>query len=254
MADFWIKLYHEIIDDPKMATMPDRLWRRSIELMLLAGRYSKDKTGDLPETRQLAWAMRMSTDELQLDLDQLTLTGIIKRTPTGWNIVNFEKRQKAASDLERKQQERSRKQSQQYYEDVTGLSRNVTQSTENRLTEYREQRTDENIAEPEDIFDKTKRIIESLTGFPLSGDADIKSINKIIAMNPLEEDIKAGYEWYRDSTGKIVRYCSSLVGPIQTAMAKRIQKPKQKYAPPNKKTVPVMINNEVKLMEVEDES
>jgi len=27
MADYWIKLYHEIIDDPKMATMPDRLWR-----------------------------------------------------------------------------------------------------------------------------------------------------------------------------------------------------------------------------------
>lgn len=31
MANYWIKLYHEILDDPLMATMPDRLWRRTIE-------------------------------------------------------------------------------------------------------------------------------------------------------------------------------------------------------------------------------
>ena len=36
-AKFWIKLYHEILDDPKMGRMPDRLWRRTIELFLLAG-------------------------------------------------------------------------------------------------------------------------------------------------------------------------------------------------------------------------
>lgn len=247
MADYWIKLYHEIIDDPKMATMPDRLWRRSIELMLLAGRYSKDKTGDLPDTRQLAWALRMPTDELQLDLDQLTLTEIIKRTPTGWNIVNFEKRQRAASDLERKQQERSRKQSQKYYENVTDLSRNVTQSTEYRLTESEAE------TEGHDDFSKIQRIIEKTTGLLPTGDASIKAINEIVAMGAIEEDIRSGVDWII-SQGKTIKYYSSLVGPTKTAMTKRIQKPVQKIAQPNKKYIPIVVNGETQLMEVGNES
>ena len=71
MADYWIKLYHEILDDPKMATMPDRLWRRTVEVFLLAGKLSKDKSGVIPDTRQLAWLLRMDTNELQGDLEQL---------------------------------------------------------------------------------------------------------------------------------------------------------------------------------------
>ena len=31
---YWIKLYHEVLDDPKMALLPDRLWRRTIELFI----------------------------------------------------------------------------------------------------------------------------------------------------------------------------------------------------------------------------
>lgn len=36
-SKYWIKLYHEILDDHKMGRLPDRLWRRVIELILLAG-------------------------------------------------------------------------------------------------------------------------------------------------------------------------------------------------------------------------
>jgi hypothetical protein len=127
MADYWIKLYHEIIDDPKMATLPDRLWRRVIELFLLAGKLCPDKSGVLPDTRQLAWLLRVSTDELQTDMSQLAGTGIIKSIPNGWMIVNFEKRQQAASSTERVKQHRERKQKQQYYDNETDLKRNVTQ-------------------------------------------------------------------------------------------------------------------------------
>lgn len=31
MADYWLKLYIEILDDPKMATLPDRVWREKVE-------------------------------------------------------------------------------------------------------------------------------------------------------------------------------------------------------------------------------
>jgi len=27
-SPYWIKLYHEILNDPKMGRLPDRLWRR----------------------------------------------------------------------------------------------------------------------------------------------------------------------------------------------------------------------------------
>ena len=41
-SKYWIKLYHEVLDDPKMARLPDRLYRRCIEVFLLAG-----KSGDV---------------------------------------------------------------------------------------------------------------------------------------------------------------------------------------------------------------
>ena len=138
MADYWIKLYHEIIDDPKMATLPDRLWRRTIELFLLAGKLSANKSGELPDTQQLAWLLRLSPEMLQSDLAELSSTGIVRATPTGWIIANFEKRQKAVDSTERSKKFRERKQNEKYYGNETSLQRNVAQInrlTDNRLTE-----------------------------------------------------------------------------------------------------------------------
>jgi hypothetical protein len=130
MADYWMKLYMEILDDSKMATLPDRLWRRTIELFLLAKRYGKN--GELPEARQIAWMLRMDTDELSMDLQQIEATGIIQPIAGGWVVVNFAKRQASVSDAERKRQQRERDHKQRYYNpaDVTGASRGVTQSTD----------------------------------------------------------------------------------------------------------------------------
>jgi hypothetical protein len=129
MADYWAKIYIEIIDDPKMATMPDRLWRRTIELFLLAKKFNNG--GHLPDTKQLAWILRMTTDELDLDLKQISQTGIVKAESGGWFVVQFEKRQSASTSTERSQQFRKRTQANQYYDnDATQLQRNVAQSTE----------------------------------------------------------------------------------------------------------------------------
>jgi len=148
MADYWIKLYHEIIDDPKMATLPDRLWRRAIEIFLLAGKLCPDKSGELPDTRQLAWLLRMPTDDLQTDLIQLASTGILQATKTGWEVVNFSKRQSAVPGAERVKQHRERKQKQEYYEGVTDQKRNVTQK-QNRAESETESETEQSITETE---------------------------------------------------------------------------------------------------------
>jgi hypothetical protein len=52
---FWIKLYLEILDDPKMGQLPDGLWRSAIELFLLAGENGND--GLLQPVTDLAWRL-----------------------------------------------------------------------------------------------------------------------------------------------------------------------------------------------------
>ncbi len=128
---YWIKLYHEILDDPKMALLPDRLWRRVVELFLLAGKHGTD--GQLPDSRQLAWLLRMNPDELEMDLKQIETTGMIERLTNGWLVVNFAKRQAAIPGAERTQQHRKRAKQQQYYDDVTQVKQVVTQNQINRI-------------------------------------------------------------------------------------------------------------------------
>lgn len=139
---YWIKLWIEILDDPKMATLPDRLWRRTIELFLCAGRMGRN--GALPESSQIAWMLRTTTDDLELDLKQLALTGIIQRTETGWMVTKFANRQAAIPDAERQRQHRDTKKKQQYYDTVTNQSQNVTQSRaeENQIQSRAEADTD----------------------------------------------------------------------------------------------------------------
>ena len=58
---YWIKLYHEILDDPKMGRLPHALFRRAIEFFLMAGEYGRD--GGLPALADIAWRLR--ADEIE---------------------------------------------------------------------------------------------------------------------------------------------------------------------------------------------
>jgi hypothetical protein len=230
MADYWIKVYHEILDDPKMATMPDRLWRRTMEIFLLSGKLSKDKSGFLPETNQLAWLLRMSSDDLLMDLKQLESVGILERVGDGWLVVNFEKRQAAVSDAERKRQQREREQREQYYgnEKVPNLSRNVTQNTEyreqNTETESESERERARASDPKpkiDHFDLLQTEIESVIGLPQGSDA-VKAIQELVTIGAEACDIREAADWYR-SNGKTIHSARSLIGPVKTALMKRKQ-------------------------------
>ncbi len=129
-GNYWIKLYNEILDDPKMGTLPDRLYRRVIELFLIAGRTNKD--GEIPDTQSIAWLLRQPLAEIQQDLEQIAAIGIIKKTATGWIVTKFAERQSPISDVERKRHQRARDKNEEYYghEDVTQTSRNVRQITD----------------------------------------------------------------------------------------------------------------------------
>lgn len=113
VSDYWLKLYCEILDDPKMGCLSDHLWRRSVELMLAAKRLGKD--GLLPTAEQIAWMLRLSdVAQLQSDLEAIATTGIIRPEGEGWLIVNFASRQGPSTSSERKRAQRDRKRSMQY--------------------------------------------------------------------------------------------------------------------------------------------
>lgn len=107
-SKYWIKLYHEILDDPKMGRMPDNLWRRTIELFLLAG--EMDQNGLLSDIDDISWRLRQPVELLENELNQLIKLGILTKTPDNlWLVVNFAIRQAKVSDSERQQRSRDRR-------------------------------------------------------------------------------------------------------------------------------------------------
>lgn len=116
-ARYWIKLYIEILDDPKMGMLQPWLWQRAITFFLAAGEYNQE--GLLPPVEQLAWRLRTTIGDLIKSLGALSEVGITVETPDGWLVKNFTKRQEPSS-TERVRQYRERKQKQQYYGNANG--------------------------------------------------------------------------------------------------------------------------------------
>lgn len=114
-SKYWLKLYHEMLDDPKMGRLPDRLYRRTIELFLLAG--DMDAVGHLPPLADIAWRLRIPEDALLEDLRGLAEVGIVAEYESGWLVVNFAKRQAPVPGAERVARYRERQRDDQYYDD-----------------------------------------------------------------------------------------------------------------------------------------
>lgn len=104
----WIKLYCEILDDPKMGRMSEFVFARCIKLFLIAGREGKD--GMLPPVEDMLWTMRLDESKLLLTLHELEEVGVTSQDPVGnWYIVNFQKRQSLCDSTERVRAFRERK-------------------------------------------------------------------------------------------------------------------------------------------------
>jgi DnaD/phage-associated family protein len=102
----WIKLYTEILDDPKMGRLEDHRWRTAIEIFLLAGRTGKN--GELPTVDDMCWALRFDRQKLIEELSALSELGILQEAQPGiWAVTHFEKRQAPMSPNERQQRHRS---------------------------------------------------------------------------------------------------------------------------------------------------
>lgn len=112
-SKYWIKLYHEILDDPKMGKLPDRLYRRTIECFLLAGDF--DQGGFLPPLEDIAWRLHLDAEQLETDLIELQRIGLLDVIDGRWFVAKFAERQAADSNTERWQRWNERQRKGDYY-------------------------------------------------------------------------------------------------------------------------------------------
>ena len=96
-----------------MATMSDHLWRRTIELFLVAGKANAG--GNIPNTKEIAWYLRTNEEALLADLEAIASLGIISKTESGWVVNKFNIRQAASTSTERSRECRKKEKREQYY-------------------------------------------------------------------------------------------------------------------------------------------
>jgi hypothetical protein len=107
-SNYWIKLYDEMLDDPKMGMLSDSAYRRCIELFLLAGR-QQCRDGALPLVTEICWMLRVTSNQLQQDIEELTAAGILEVKDDQIIVKNFAKRQRALTPAEKQKRYRDRK-------------------------------------------------------------------------------------------------------------------------------------------------
>lgn len=193
-SKYWIKVYHEILDDPKMGRMPDRLWRRTIELFLIAG--EQDDKGNLPKLGDMAYRLRMSDEELQKDLDKLQELNIVHLDDGVYVVTKFAERQAPVSSAERMKRYRERQQEKKYYgddddteDDTQPVTPPVTKRSQIRKDKKREDmiRFDE-LKLSDDLFDDCMNIYKTLKGEFLPTYTFIDMVNNFKNNKVIAED------------------------------------------------------------------
>lgn len=114
-SKYWIKLYHEILDDPKMGMMPEILFARCIKLFLLAGDH--EQGGKLPTIPDIAWRLRIPEEEIESDLIELQRMGIAAQSSGVWQITKWKHRQRTMSSTERTQLWRANQKMREYQDE-----------------------------------------------------------------------------------------------------------------------------------------
>ena len=106
---YWIKAWHEILDDPKMGRLPNNLWRRFFECCLLAGEmgYEDDDemNGRLPSVGDMTWRLRIDEETLLTELEELARKRMLEYRSENvldgyWFVTHFNERQRKMTKAE----------------------------------------------------------------------------------------------------------------------------------------------------------
>ena len=220
MAGYWLKLYTEILDDPKYYRLSDNAKLGMYELMIVAKKTGA--VGNLPSIDDISFYTRRTVEWWIPVIQELKSINFIVDGDSGNVIRKFEERQRAVDSSERQQQHRKALHEKEFTcnENVTNLSRNVT---ENRL-KIKDTEVDTDTDTDNSDISPVQRLLEKVTGIPPSSAEDVKAMDDIAAMQPLEEDVRAAFDWLR-SQGRRIYHYSSMVNPVRVSIEKRVHRP-----------------------------
>lgn len=171
--NYWMKLWFDILRDPKMGMLPDRLWRRVIELFLIAGQKGED--GLLPTPAEIAWQLNKSEKSIITDLENIRKTGIVDINVDGvWYVTNFKKRNAPVDSAKRIKDFRQRERYEKGNADVTEVKRECNATVTNRYQEEQKNRIteeqikdtttgDENFAKIVTTYQEVCGVVNSIT-------------------------------------------------------------------------------------------
>lgn len=220
---YWIKLYTEILNDPKVGRLDDHQHRRFIEALLLAGNEERD--GYLPDLADAAYMTHADEAELVTDWRSLERAGLLAETDDGWLVVNFAKRQAPSEVAERVRLHRQRKNLlQERYGNisVTTPDTDTESDTDTELINIINSDADAK-------FQHVRQLIEKHTGMP-SMPGDVPAINELAALDDLQEcDIVGAVAFFKDN-GNVARGAAHLLKSIKYKRGARIQE--RANAPP----------------------
>ena len=215
--NYWMKLWFDILNDPKMGTLPDRLWRRVIELFLLAGQNGED--GSLPDVKSMAWQLKLTEKVMLNDLQNIAKTGIVKELEPGiWEVTNFEKRNASVTTTKRVKDFRSResykKSNVSDNADVTQMKRECNADVTSRYQEEQKNRrtelTELTTTTPAEFLEFAE-VYQSVTGSePLVLNAEIEAVSEIVKAGGTPEDYRRALQGMQDKTYTIANMASAM--------------------------------------------
>lgn len=221
---YWIKLYHEILRDRKMFALDDHLYRRVIEMFLMAG--ENDKEGYLPCLDDIAFTLRDNTEEIETDLNELIRIGILEFRDGYYFVAKFKERQDAMPKAEFNRRRRDKNKLLQYdqpdYQPVTNS--NAYSNTDKIRID-----TDTDKIRNDEIDDirELSSIIEKHTGMingNISPQEYISVIKELVISGATEPDIISSKEFML-SKGRTIYNIKSLLNPIKVSVSKRNNPP-----------------------------
>lgn len=159
---YWIKLYDEILDDPKMGRLSDGAFRLCINLFLLANK-NDPRDGSLPDVEDIAWTLRLSNETAQQHLAELERAEIITVNNGDLVVTNFEKRQAAVTVNDRVKQFRERKRKEQFNDSETETEPEGNGSVTKGYTDIDKDKEKEYIYTPPTAFDTVAEFMAELS-------------------------------------------------------------------------------------------
>jgi hypothetical protein len=191
-SNYWIKLYHEMLDDPKVGRLSDSQYRLMINLFLLAGDCEQD--GYLPEKEDIRWRLR-NPGNFDDDIEALLTYKIIELEDGELVVGKFAERQGARSATERQQRRRDRLRKMNYYghEPVTNCETDVDVDVDKEVDIDKEVDVDDN-SSPVSLI----KTFENVSGMKAGKNANTLA-QELISQGVTNGDIIGGVQFLKNS-------------------------------------------------------